>query len=710
MAKRKIIDVRRGGVLLPVGNNIYLAKGRTHEQGGIDIGDDLEIENNELAQVDGDSLKIFSAQPILNGYSPSQLVLGGANPDRVFNAQERFKDVNHLNDDGTRKKRNGGEEIGINETDAIQNYKRNIDNYEYDNKNYERYNKELEDKTGLAANIYRVLATIDPTGVVGTTDALARYINGDVGAATASLIGSLPLAGLIPRAGRLFNIKRINKSRPLQTLNRMDLIKEFRKEVDNGIDAAARRTRNYDRRGITYEELSKEKEYMELLNNNNKANNKVDNYNKILKGSQTGLRGAVQVYGLEQEDDRNKKKYGDRMKYIKRLMDLGGYDEVKSDNTYVARPRLLDERFINKNNNSNNNSNSKLIHNTKAIINNVLKKTGLINTDVNPQVINLSNENVSRINPNDKSNMILFNDFVEWNNPNNIRKAKDFKVTNDTLIGDNNIPLSKISQYYGVENGKLKVGDINIFDDNTTVVPKRNKRTDRVKSIINNVLTNEQIENYENIIDNEKENVKNQKIDLANRLMKEYNIEPTLIDKITNYFSDKKDYRNSVQNYGRGNRRNPTKEQKEVNTKYYSFTPKLSNEYINAINALKNKNRFVTEKGDTIQNDISRHGNKMFFADENGNSVFVNKLNELDKNQIDELNNILNKTPLYPVLVDNGRYSMYYTSPEQGDYEKYTSFDLQRGHDNIFVIGTKDKKFGGNHIDRMKYIKNMLKY
>lgn len=108
MAKRKIIDVRRGGVLIPIGNNTYLAKGRTHEQGGIDIGDDLEIENNEVAQLKGDYLKIFSAQPILNGYSPSQLVLGGANPDRVFNAQEKFKEVNKLNDDGTRKKRIGG--------------------------------------------------------------------------------------------------------------------------------------------------------------------------------------------------------------------------------------------------------------------------------------------------------------------------------------------------------------------------------------------------------------------------------------------------------------------------------------------------------------------------------------------------------------------------------------------------------------------------
>lgn len=364
---------------------------------------------------------------------------------------------------------------------------------------------------------------------------------------------------------------------------------------------------------------------------------------------------------------------------------------AQSDNTRVVRPVLV-QRVKYKPNGIRTQykpGQNKFRHNAQAIVNNIAKKIGFINTEKPAQVINLSNKNVSRIDqstPN--TNMILFNDFVEWNNPNNIRLAKEFKTTNDTLIGDNNIPLSKISQYYGVENGKLKVGNINIFDDNTTVVPKRNKRTDRIKSIINNVLTNEQIENYENIIDNERNNIKNQKIDLANRLMKEYDIEPTFIDRITNYFKNKKDYRNSVVNYGRRNRRNLTKQQKEVNTKYFGFSPKHSDEYITAINALQNKSRFVTEKGDTIQNDISRHGNKMFFADENGNAVFVNKLNKLNDSQMKELNGILNKTPLYPVLVDNGRYSMYYTSPLQGDYNKYTSFDFQRGHNNLYVVGT----------------------
>lgn len=319
--KVRIPNVIRGGIAIPLGNNFYYMKGRKHSAGGIDIGKDLEVEDDEVIQVGNNEMKVFSSVPFLRGVSPSHLVLGGANPNDVFTAQERFKDINKINDDGSRKKRNGGEkEIGINKTDAIRNYRRNIDSYERDIRNYESSNKKLEDATGLAGNIYRVLATIDPTGVVGTTDALARYINGDVGAATASLIGSLPLAGLIPRAGRLFNIKQISESRPLQILNRMDLLKEFRKEVNDGLEDAARRTRNYNRRGITYEELGKEKTYMELLNNNNKANNKADSYNKILKGSQTGLRGAVQVYSLEQEDDRNKKKYGDRMKYIKNML------------------------------------------------------------------------------------------------------------------------------------------------------------------------------------------------------------------------------------------------------------------------------------------------------------------------------------------------------------------------------------------------------
>ena len=105
--RNKVPNIVRGGTAIPIGNDLFLMKGRTHEQGGIDIGKDLEVETNEVMQVNPKSVKVFSSVPFLNGNSPAELVLGGVNPNDVFNAQEAFKDRNNLNDDGTTKARNG---------------------------------------------------------------------------------------------------------------------------------------------------------------------------------------------------------------------------------------------------------------------------------------------------------------------------------------------------------------------------------------------------------------------------------------------------------------------------------------------------------------------------------------------------------------------------------------------------------------------------
>ena len=82
--------------------------GRKHSQGGIDIGPSdktgIEVEGGEVVETNGNELKVYSAQPILNGVSPAQLVMGGANPNKVFKAQEDFKDRNGINDDGTKAK------------------------------------------------------------------------------------------------------------------------------------------------------------------------------------------------------------------------------------------------------------------------------------------------------------------------------------------------------------------------------------------------------------------------------------------------------------------------------------------------------------------------------------------------------------------------------------------------------------------------------
>lgn len=104
----KIPNVVAGGIAQPLGNNFFYMNGRKHNQGGIDIGPSdktgIEVEDGEVVETNGNELKVYSAQPIINGVSPAKLVMGGANPNKVFKAQEDFKDRNGINDDGTKAK------------------------------------------------------------------------------------------------------------------------------------------------------------------------------------------------------------------------------------------------------------------------------------------------------------------------------------------------------------------------------------------------------------------------------------------------------------------------------------------------------------------------------------------------------------------------------------------------------------------------------
>lgn len=110
--KRLRPNIVRGGVAIPIPNkkNYYYMKGRKHEQGGIDIGKDprtgLEVEDGEVMHISPTEVKVFSSVPFLNGESPAEKVIKGNNPNKAFNAQERYKDVNNINDDGTKNNRN----------------------------------------------------------------------------------------------------------------------------------------------------------------------------------------------------------------------------------------------------------------------------------------------------------------------------------------------------------------------------------------------------------------------------------------------------------------------------------------------------------------------------------------------------------------------------------------------------------------------------
>lgn len=145
--------IAEGGTAIPIKKDSFLLKGRKHNTGGIVIGkgkNSIEAEGDEVVQITPKQLKVFSAQPILNGNSPAELVQKGAEPSKVFNAQEEFKDKNNLNDDGTKnnsKMKNGGirkiypslsgRYYGKNEGRAIRSLReaRSNPNYQYNGNN-----------------------------------------------------------------------------------------------------------------------------------------------------------------------------------------------------------------------------------------------------------------------------------------------------------------------------------------------------------------------------------------------------------------------------------------------------------------------------------------------------------------------------------------------------------------------------------------------
>lgn len=141
--KRLRPNIVRGGIAIPIPNkkNYYYMKGRKHEQGGIDIGKNprtgLEVEDGEVMHISPTEIKVFSSVPFLNGESPAEKVIKGNNPNKVFNAQERYKDVNNINDDGTKNNRNrknknryGTKKTGFEKIREIQSLTNNVSTLE----------------------------------------------------------------------------------------------------------------------------------------------------------------------------------------------------------------------------------------------------------------------------------------------------------------------------------------------------------------------------------------------------------------------------------------------------------------------------------------------------------------------------------------------------------------------------------------------------
>lgn len=152
-----IPNIVRGGAAIPIGKkNFYYMQGRKHEQGGIDVGRNaktgLEVEGEEVMQVTPNEVRVYSSVPFLRGVSPAELVLNGADANKVFAAQEKYKNNNRINDDGTKYKYGG-----INDKQYYAN--NNSVSFRNNNKNNKTKNQKLYNKNNNIA--FKYLANND---------------------------------------------------------------------------------------------------------------------------------------------------------------------------------------------------------------------------------------------------------------------------------------------------------------------------------------------------------------------------------------------------------------------------------------------------------------------------------------------------------------------------------------------------------------------
>ena len=278
--------------------------------------------------------------------------------------------------------------------------------------------------------------------------------------------------------------------------------------------------------------------------------------------------------------------------------------------------------------------------------------------------IDLSNEKVATIDPNTKNvSSILFNDFLE-NSNDSARPARDFYNTQDTLIGDRNIPMSNIKTFYGVENEKLKIGPLDIFDKNTTVVPNRAKGGDQ---LLTKIILNPKFKLTVNINKNNGKKAR----EYVEKKGKELGVRPSLMAKIINPYKhwilgmpSMLDIRNTL-----------------GDSKYNSLVEEAHKKYPLYISSIYREPFLgITVNSDTIPIRVGHP--KTFFGNPEGKSIFISNLT----NNLNKVNAFLTDNPSYIGLPDNGRFSGYQTN--------YPSFASYRGIGTLpmYTIGTLNKK------------------
>ena len=299
-------NIVRGGNAIPLGDNFYYIKGRKHSAGGVDIGADpktgLEVEGEEVMKVTPKEVRVYSSVPFLQGNSPAELVMGGANPDAVFNAQEEFKNRNRINDDGTKYK-NGGNKTTV-QQDAIANYKPDLkyNNYEnFEKAKSNAFNRALEDSRLERKLLKASVQIADPTGLSTSVPAIIKGIAGN------SVPSDwLDVLGSVPRVRSLSNLLRYRKNRGdfSKAVILKDKENEYRHLADEFVDYA---TKNIDGKNAEYA-----KRTIKQANDILKEYRKADKIINPIENAQYAVRGVIQNQDIRDAIDSraNKKPLG----------------------------------------------------------------------------------------------------------------------------------------------------------------------------------------------------------------------------------------------------------------------------------------------------------------------------------------------------------------------------------------------------------------
>lgn len=352
-----------------------------------------------------------------------------------------------------------------------------------------------------------------------------------------------------------------------------------------------------------------------------------------------------------------------------------------------------------------------------------LRRMGL--DRVQSVMVDLSKEEMVRIGLDTKDvKGVYFSDFVEHYNPNQIRPAREFRKTVDTLVTDRKIPLSRISRFYGVEDGKVKVGGIGNFRDSTVVVPVRNKNYGKVSGIAitkdSESLWNRISFNWVNPFayrrtlrkeldslsvgfgyEGTKPEDYHKRLGFMKESLENLNDKFRELDKKIR--SSSLSYEEREKGYEEGNKISvesnelykQIKEYEKVLTMYFNAMNEsvLSERYLPRLIVRPSVHTvsFLNEKGNRISDELMTRAadGKIVFSDSTGRGLFINDLEHFSNRDLKELNGLLSEHPLYPVLVDNGRYSHYQL--EAGSYRDYIRQDLYRPDKDLFVVGSVDR-------------------